>query len=56
LDQVARTLFAALRQLDALGVDAILVHGVEQEGMGLAIWDRLLRAAEGHIIEADTKA
>jgi L-threonylcarbamoyladenylate synthase len=56
LEQVARGLFAALRQLDALGVDAILVRGVEQSGIGLAIWDRLLRAAEGRIIEADTEA
>ncbi|MGB1285797.1 MAG: L-threonylcarbamoyladenylate synthase [Aggregatilineales bacterium] len=48
-DMAAR-LFAGLRALDEDGVDVILVRAPEQSGMGLAIWDRLLRAAEGHII------
>jgi L-threonylcarbamoyladenylate synthase len=42
----ARTLFAALRSLDALGVDLIIVEGVPEEGLGLAVMDRLRRAAE----------
>lgn len=49
LEGAARNLFAGLRALDALNVDVILAHGYSREGIGAAIWDRLLRAAEGHI-------
>jgi L-threonylcarbamoyladenylate synthase len=41
----ARTLFAALRNLDAVGVDVIIVEGVSEEGLGIAVMDRLRRAA-----------
>lgn len=51
LEQVGASLFAALRQLDRLGVDIILVRGLGREGLGAAIWDRLVRAAEGRVIE-----
>lgn len=50
LDQIGGNLFAGLRTLDALGVDVILVREFPQEGIGLAIWDRLIRAAEGRIV------
>ncbi|MCC6906204.1 MAG: threonylcarbamoyl-AMP synthase [Anaerolineae bacterium] len=50
LDQAAARLFAALRELDARGVDAILACDVEPAGAGLAIHDRLLRAAEGKVV------
>lgn len=50
LDMIARNLFAGIRTLDFLGVDVILVKSFVQEGLGLAIWDRLLRAAEGKVI------
>jgi L-threonylcarbamoyladenylate synthase len=52
LAQISANLFAALRQLDRLGVDLILAHGFGCEGLGAAIWDRLVRAAEGKVIEA----
>ena len=45
LEDYARALFSALRALDAQGVDIILVEGVTEEGIGLAIMDRLRRAA-----------
>jgi L-threonylcarbamoyladenylate synthase len=51
LEQVSANLFAALRALDRLGVDVILARGLGREGLGAAIWDRLLRAAEGKVIE-----
>jgi L-threonylcarbamoyladenylate synthase len=41
----ARTLFAALRDLDALGATVILVEAVAEEGIGMAVMDRLRRAA-----------
>lgn len=50
-EQISARLFAALRELDRRGVDAILVRGIVREGLGAAIWDRLVRAAEGRVIE-----
>ena len=51
IDQIGRRIFASMRELDQRGVARILVRGVERTGIGLAIWDRLVRAAEGHIVE-----
>ncbi|HEX2621075.1 MAG TPA: L-threonylcarbamoyladenylate synthase [Phototrophicaceae bacterium] len=51
LAQIARVLFGAMRALDAQGVDTILVRNFAQEGLGVAIRDRLVRAAEGRIIQ-----
>jgi L-threonylcarbamoyladenylate synthase len=45
LSDYARALFAALRSLDALGVDIILVETVPEEDIGTAVMDRLRRAA-----------
>lgn len=49
LEQVAQRLFAGLRELDATGVTVILARLYPPEGIGLAIRDRLIRAAEGRI-------
>ncbi len=46
LEEVAQRLFAAMRALDAAGVDLILAHEFPAHGLGLAINDRLKRAAE----------
>ena len=44
---VARRLYGAIRDLDAVGVDLILVRGFAGDsGLGVAIQDRLRRAAE----------
>ncbi len=51
LDQAALRLFAALRELDQMGVAEILVRAPQPQGLGLAIGDRLLRAAVGNVIE-----
>jgi L-threonylcarbamoyladenylate synthase len=48
--QIGYNLFAGLRELDQRGVDVILVREFPRVGLGMAIWDRLLRAAEGHVI------
>jgi L-threonylcarbamoyladenylate synthase len=46
LTTVAPRLYAGLRELDAAGVDLILVLGFPADtGLGLAIRDRLRRAA-----------
>lgn len=52
-EQMAQHLFAGLRTLDEQGVDVILAHSPAENGIGLAIYDRLLRAAEGHVVETD---
>ncbi len=53
--QIGLSLFAGLRELDARRVDVIFVRGYGREGLGAAIWDRLIRAAEGRIIRVDEK-
>lgn len=45
LAEAAANLFAALRQLDAMGARRIAVSPIPVEGLGLAINDRLARAA-----------
>jgi len=47
---VARQLFATLRALDAAAVDVILARDFGPAGLGLAIRDRLTRAAGGHVV------
>ncbi len=49
IEDAARNLFAGLRSLDEQQVDVILAHGYSRTGIGAAIWDRLLRAAEGKV-------
>ena len=56
LDAAARLLFAHLRRLESAGVDVILARTLPSTGVGLAIGDRLFRAAEGNIIYADEPA
>jgi L-threonylcarbamoyladenylate synthase len=46
----ARELFDAIRSLDAAEVAAILAIGPEPAGIGVAIRDRLTRAAEGRVV------
>jgi L-threonylcarbamoyladenylate synthase len=43
----AATLFAALRRLDARGLDLIVAEPPPEAGLGHAIADRLRRAAAG---------
>ncbi len=53
LQAIGHSLFASMRMLDGRDVDVILVHGFGQDGLGAALWDRLLRAAEGKVIRVD---
>lgn len=47
--RAARELFDALRRLDAEGVDEILATALDPQEIGLAVLDRLTRAAEGRV-------
>jgi L-threonylcarbamoyladenylate synthase len=50
-EAIARGLYAALRELDTAGVDVILARAFPIEGgLGVAIHDRLRRAAAGRIV------
>ncbi|MEO1444207.1 MAG: Sua5 family C-terminal domain-containing protein, partial [Chloroflexota bacterium] len=51
LEEMAHVLFGAMRALDKQNCDKILVRAYSKDGIGEAIWDRLLRAAEGKIIQ-----
>lgn len=48
---VASDLFGTLRAFDRHGVDVILAEGVPEDGIGLAIMNRLRRAAGGRVVE-----
>ena len=49
---MARAIFAALRDADDIGADALFSEAVPAEGVGLAVMNRLSRAAAFHIVEA----
>ncbi|HYE87035.1 MAG TPA: L-threonylcarbamoyladenylate synthase [Vicinamibacterales bacterium] len=49
LDRAARELFAAIRTLDATGVSRIFASSPGTDGLGRAVRDRLMRAANGRI-------
>ncbi|KAI8345188.1 DHBP synthase RibB-like alpha/beta domain-containing protein [Mortierella sp. GBAus27b] len=44
-DDVARELFRGLRHLDGMNVDCIFVEGISDQGEGLAVMNRLRKAA-----------
>lgn len=50
-ETVARELFAALRRMDAENVEVILCEAVATEGIGLAIMNRMCRAAAFRVLE-----
>lgn len=54
LAEAARNLFKLLREFDAEGVDIIVAEGVPPEGLGLAVMNRLRKAAGYNIIRADS--
>lgn len=51
LQEISHNIFSILRSIDSYGVDLAIVEGVETEGIGLAIMNRLIRACEYDYIE-----
>ena len=49
---MAHALFNALRDADALGADILFSEAVSTDGVGLAVMNRLGRAAAFHVVEA----
>ena len=50
-ETVAHTLFSALRRMDEQNVQTILCEAVDTRGIGLAIMNRMCRAAAFHVME-----
>ncbi len=51
LETQAQTLFTALRDADDLGVDVIYAHLPDKSGIGLALYNRMIRAAAHTVIK-----
>lgn len=48
-ERIAAGLFAALRQVDGMGFDVVVAEGIADRGVGLAVMNRLRRAASQRI-------
>jgi L-threonylcarbamoyladenylate synthase len=44
LDEISKNIFSALREVDKIMPEIAIIEGVKQEGIGLAIMNRLVRA------------
>jgi L-threonylcarbamoyladenylate synthase len=55
-EEAARQLYAGLRAVDMAGVDVILARTHGRRGLGPAVRDRLVRAAEGRVVEVTAGA
>jgi len=53
IEQIAMRLFTGLRELEEAGVHVILCRSFEAQGLGLAIRDRLCKAAGGKIVQVE---
>ena len=51
LEEVAKNIFTLLRKVDKEQVDLVLIEGVGEEGLGLAITNRLVRACAYHYLK-----
>lgn len=49
-ETVAAELYSALRRFNELQVDLIIAEGIEEEGLGLAVMNRLRKAAGGRMV------
>lgn len=49
--EISSNLFSMLRKADELKADIILVEGIDEEGLGVAIMNRLKKASGGRIIK-----
>ena len=50
LEEIAKNIFSALRQIDKQNCKLAIIEGVKKEGLGLSIMNRLIRACENNII------
>lgn len=50
LDDIAKNIFTNLRKADSFSPDMVIIEGVQNEGVGLAIMNRLIKACDNFII------
>ena len=48
---LAQSIFAVLREVDKLGAKEVYIHAPEKDGIGLAVYNRLIRAAAFKVIK-----
>lgn len=51
VNEIARNIFSVLRKVDKFNPDIVIIEGVDPQGLGLAIMNRLIRACEYNYIE-----
>ncbi len=51
LEEIAHNIFSILRKVDKYNVDLVIIEGMQKDGLGLALNNRLLRACEYNYIE-----
>lgn len=51
LQEVSKTLFSNLQKAEKMKPDIILIEGIEKQGLGLAVMNRLINACNGKFIE-----
>lgn len=51
LDEIAKNIFSCLKKADNLTPDIIIIEGVKQNGVGIAIMNRLIKACNDNYIE-----
>lgn len=51
LNEIAKNIFTILRKVDSFSPDIVIIEGVVQDGIGLAIMNRLIRACEYNYVE-----
>ena len=49
INQISKRIYTSLRNADKLSVDLIIIEGTNEEGMGLAIINRLVRTCEFNV-------
>ncbi len=50
-ESLAQSIFATLREVDSMGVGSVFIHAPEKSGIGLAVYNRLIRAAAFKVIK-----
>ncbi len=49
-ETLAHSLFSVLRELDEMGIESAVVHAPTKDGVGLAVYNRLIRACEYNVV------
>ena len=51
LQEISSRLYHLLREVDRTGIEVLLVEGVSEEHLGMAIMNRLRKAASNQVIQ-----